>query len=58
MSTRIYHPKGSMCGVCRCRDIDCSKMEFSKMPVIKKYSNASDPTVFIVVLCENFEKNT
>jgi hypothetical protein len=58
MTTRFYHPKGSMCAVCKCRDIDCSKMDFKNMPRMRQYSKENDPNVFVVVKCLNFNKDT
>ena len=54
MSAKIYHPKGSMCGVCMHRDKDCSHIKFNEFKPMKKYSGANDPTVFVVVKCEIF----
>lgn len=56
MTAKIYHPKGSMCRVCIKSGADCSSLPFEEMRVMKQYSPENDPTVFKVVLCEEFEQ--
>ena len=56
MSANIYHPKGSMCSVCKGKHSNCSGYDFSKMRVTKQYSLENDVTVFKVVICDNFKK--
>lgn len=56
MATRFYHPKGSMCSVCKYRDEDCSMLRFEEMQRMKQYSPENDPNVFVVVKCDEFTK--
>ena len=56
MSVKIYHPKGSMCSVCAFMRQDCSGLLFNEMKPTKKYSKENDPTVFVVVICDGFNK--
>jgi len=55
MSAVIHHPKGSMCLNCQHRENDCSAFNFARMKVSKQYSNKTDPTVFKVVICDEFK---
>lgn len=55
MSATIYHPKGSMCMNCLYRGADCSAFNFAGMRVSAQYSKENDPTVFKVVICDEFK---
>ena len=48
--TIFYQPKGGMCVVCKNSNADCSKLDFSKMPIIEKSGSIR------VVKCSGFEK--
>lgn len=56
MSAVIYHPKGSMCVSCLYRAADCSAFNFARMKVTAQYTKENDPTVFKVVICDEFKK--
>ena len=56
MAIKVYHPKGSMCMVCKKKYFDCNELPFNEMPSMKKYSPENDPTVFIIVKCTHFDK--
>jgi hypothetical protein len=53
----IYHPKGSMCVVCRNKRLPCHKaLKFNYMPVMSQYSQANDENVYKIVKCIMFNK--
>ena len=45
-----YYPKGSMCYACAKSDNDCSKLDFSRMPVLYTAS-----LIHVIVKCTEFE---
>lgn len=55
MNSSAHHPKASMCKSCKHKDRDCSKLDFSSMPVMDKYKQ--DGALIYVVRCVGFEKN-
>jgi len=56
MATTIFHPKGSMCLVCKHRDMNCNQLNFKAMKAAKQYSPENDPSLFKVVICSEFTK--
>ena len=47
---RRFHPKGSMCAACKNALEDCSRLDFSSMPVIQSYDSTH------VVRCSEFKR--
>jgi len=45
-----HQPKGSMCAACKFSTCDCSKLQFDKMPVLKKYPDGTK-----AVKCTEFQ---
>lgn len=51
----IYHPKGSMCAVCKNNELPCAQvLQFQCMPVMKRYKQGDDD--MIIVKCLMFIK--
>ena len=50
----MHHPKHSMCKVCTKRNDNCSKLDFTSMPVIGKYTE--NKVVYLVVKCTEWRK--
>jgi hypothetical protein len=52
---KVYHPKGSMCRVCRWVSRDCSSLNFQEMKKINEYMGSDLDVKNIVVKCDEFE---
>lgn len=55
--TNIYHPKGSMCGVCVNNKLNCARaLAFNTMPIISTYTKDDDGINYRIVACLMFNK--